>query len=104
DAMLAFKDLTAALDVATPAPVPAHAPPATYSPGRVLVVSTGESADPSALTIQAASTVSRREPAVTPSTGLPLVRARHLKDWLTKVGRDDDPWRARFFASLPAST
>jgi hypothetical protein len=34
----------------------------------------------------------------------PLVRARHLHEWLTNVEREDDPWRARFFAALPPET
>jgi hypothetical protein len=34
----------------------------------------------------------------------PLVRARHLQEWLSYVAREDDPWRARFFAALPAET
>jgi hypothetical protein len=102
DAALAFKHLAAALDVAVPAPAPA--PPATASPGRTLVVSSRESADPSAPTIHAASPVPKREPAVTPSTGRPVVRAQHLKDWLENAARDEDPWRARFFAAIPAET
>ncbi len=32
------------------------------------------------------------------------MRARHLRDWLTRVGGEEDPWRARFFAALPART
>ncbi|MGD0530398.1 MAG: hypothetical protein ABSE49_35010 [Polyangiaceae bacterium] len=32
------------------------------------------------------------------------MRARHLQEWLTNVEREDDPWRARFFAALPANT
>jgi hypothetical protein len=35
------------------------------------------------------------------STREPLVRAGHLKDWLAFVAREEDPWRARFFAALP---
>ncbi|HEY3818254.1 MAG TPA: hypothetical protein VGL81_13835 [Polyangiaceae bacterium] len=31
----------------------------------------------------------------------PLTRARHLQEWLANVAREDDPWRARFFAALP---
>jgi hypothetical protein len=34
----------------------------------------------------------------------PVVRARHLRDWLTRVGGEEDPWRGRFFAALPART
>jgi hypothetical protein len=34
----------------------------------------------------------------------PLVRARHLKDWLAHAERDEDPWRARFFAAIPRTT
>jgi hypothetical protein len=34
----------------------------------------------------------------------PVVRARHLRDWLTRVAGEEDPWRARFFAALPEST
>jgi hypothetical protein len=34
----------------------------------------------------------------------PLVRARHLKDWLIRVAREEDPWRTRFFDALPAET
>lgn len=30
-----------------------------------------------------------------------LVRARHLQEWLANVQREEDPWRARFFAALP---
>jgi hypothetical protein len=29
-----------------------------------------------------------------------LVRARYLHQWLAAVAREDDPWRARFFAGL----
>jgi hypothetical protein len=32
----------------------------------------------------------------------PLVRARHLQEWLANMRREEDPWRARFFAGLPA--
>ncbi|HEY8039941.1 MAG TPA: hypothetical protein VIF15_09120 [Polyangiaceae bacterium] len=32
----------------------------------------------------------------------PVVRARHLQQWLENVTREEDPGRARFFASLPA--
>lgn len=31
----------------------------------------------------------------------PLVRARHLQEWLANVQREDDPWRSRFFSALP---
>lgn len=34
----------------------------------------------------------------------PLVRARHLRDWLERVAGEEDPWRARFFEALPAAT
>lgn len=37
-----------------------------------------------------------------PTTTAPLVRARHLQEWLANVQREEDPWRARFFAALPA--
>jgi hypothetical protein len=30
------------------------------------------------------------------------VRARHLQEWLANVHREEDPWRARFFAELPS--
>lgn len=33
--------------------------------------------------------------------GEPMVRARTLQEWLTFVAREDDPYRARFFAALP---
>jgi hypothetical protein len=33
----------------------------------------------------------------------PLVRGRHLQEWLEAVGREPDPFRARFFAGLPAA-
>jgi len=32
----------------------------------------------------------------------PLVRARHLQEWLANLDREDDPWRARFFDALPS--
>lgn len=32
----------------------------------------------------------------------PVVRARHLQEWLANVRREEDPWRARFFDTLPA--
>jgi hypothetical protein len=31
----------------------------------------------------------------------PLIRARHLQEWLANVKREEDPWRARFFAAVP---
>jgi hypothetical protein len=34
----------------------------------------------------------------------PLVRARHLKDWLIRIAGEEDPWRARFFDALPKAT
>jgi hypothetical protein len=34
----------------------------------------------------------------------PLVRARHLKDWLERVAGEEDPWRNRFFAAIPEAT
>jgi hypothetical protein len=34
----------------------------------------------------------------------PVVRTRHLRDWLTRVAGEEDPWRARFFAALPGPT
>jgi hypothetical protein len=32
----------------------------------------------------------------------PLVRVRHLQEWLANVAREEDPWRARFFEALPS--
>jgi hypothetical protein len=34
----------------------------------------------------------------------PLIRARHLQEWLVNMDREDDPWRARFLAALPEET
>jgi hypothetical protein len=39
-----------------------------------------------------------------PAAVEPLVRARHLQGWLLHVDREEDPWRARFFAALPDDT
>jgi serine/threonine protein kinase len=93
DAALAFKQLTAALQ-GTPA-----------SPERVVVVPTKERADAAARTLEVTSQRPRRKAVPTPSTDAkPKVRARHLKDWLLAAARDEDPWRARFFAALPDET
>jgi hypothetical protein len=40
-------------------------------------------------------------PATIPPTA-PSVRARFLQRWLQNVSREDDPWRARFFAAVPS--
>ena len=32
----------------------------------------------------------------------PTFRARHLQEWLDNVEREEDPYRARFFAAIPA--
>jgi hypothetical protein len=32
----------------------------------------------------------------------PLIRARHMQEWLEAMAREEDPWRAHFFAGLPA--
>ena len=43
-------------------------------------------------------------PPLMPHSGVrPMVRARHLKDWLTNATRDGDPWCSRFLASIPAT-
>jgi hypothetical protein len=34
----------------------------------------------------------------------PLVRARYLRDWLARIDHEEDPWRARFFETLPQAT
>ncbi len=39
-----------------------------------------------------------------PADSDPQVRARHLQEWLAAVAREEDPFRARFFAALPART
>ncbi|MGZ3454064.1 MAG: hypothetical protein ACXWUG_12500 [Polyangiales bacterium] len=34
----------------------------------------------------------------------PLVRGRHVQEWLERVEREPDPFRARFFELIPAAT
>jgi hypothetical protein len=34
----------------------------------------------------------------------PLVRARHLQEWLVHVASEEEPYRTRFFDALPAET
>jgi hypothetical protein len=41
-------------------------------------------------------------PSSAPSTSEPTFRARHLQEWLENIGREEDPWRAKFFAAVPA--
>jgi hypothetical protein len=41
-------------------------------------------------------------PSSAPSTSEPTFRARHLQEWLQNVEREEDPWRAKFFAAIPA--
>jgi hypothetical protein len=41
-------------------------------------------------------------PSSAPSTSEPTFRARHLQEWLANVEHEDDPWRTRFFAAIPA--
>lgn len=36
-----------------------------------------------------------------PSEDEPIVRTRHVQEWLQQVAKEDEPWRGRFFQALP---
>ncbi len=40
-------------------------------------------------------------PSGAPSTTEATFRARHLQEWLDNIEREEDPWRAKFFAAVP---
>ena len=39
-----------------------------------------------------------------PFVGEPLVRAKHVVEWLARMEREEEPWRTRFSDALPAAT